>query len=63
MDVTETVSATGKIKPEVEMPYFQKFQERLSSFINEGDAVTKGDLLVRNPDLLRSVSRLQAGFI
>jgi HlyD family secretion protein len=64
MDVTETVSATGKIKPEVEVSISPEVPgEIIQLNINEGDAVTKGDLLVMiNPDLLRSsVSRSQAG--
>jgi HlyD family secretion protein len=64
MDVTETVSATGKIKPEVEVSISPEVPgEIIQLNINEGDAVTKGDLLVMiNPDLLRSsVNRSQAG--
>jgi HlyD family secretion protein len=64
MDVTETVSATGKIKPELEVSISPEVPgEIIQLNINEGDAVTKGDLLVMiNPDLLRSsVNRSQAG--
>jgi HlyD family secretion protein len=64
MDVTETVSATGKIKPELEVSISPEVPgEIIQLNIDEGDAVTKGDLLVMiNPDLLRSsVNRSQAG--
>jgi len=64
MDVTETVSATGKIKPEIEVSISPEVPgEIIELNINEGDAVEKGQLLVMiNPDLLESsVSRSRAG--
>ena len=64
MDVTETVSATGKIYPEIEVSISPEVPgEIIELNINEGDAVNKGDLLVMiNPDLLQSsVSRSRAG--
>ncbi|BAO54661.1 efflux RND transporter periplasmic adaptor subunit [Nonlabens marinus] len=64
MDVTETVSATGKIKPEVEVSISPEVPgEIIQLNVNEGDAVEKGQLLVMiNPDLLESsVSRSRAG--
>ncbi len=64
LDVTETVSATGKIKPEIEVSISPEVPgEIIQLNVSEGDAVEKGDLLVMiNPDLLESsVSRSQAG--
>ncbi|WP_194851724.1 efflux RND transporter periplasmic adaptor subunit [Nonlabens antarcticus] len=64
IDVTETVSATGKIKPEIEVSISPEVPgEIIKLDIKEGDPVEKGDLLVMiNPDLLESsVSRTQAG--
>jgi HlyD family secretion protein len=64
MDVVETVSATGKIKPEIEVSISPEVPGEITELpIKEGQAVKKGDVLVRiNPDLLQSsVSRSRAG--
>lgn len=64
MDVIETVSATGKIKPEVEVSISPEVPGEIIELpIREGQAVKKGDLLAKiNPDLLQSnVSRSRAG--
>lgn len=64
MDVTETVSATGKIKPEIEVSISPEVPGEIIELpIREGQAVKKGDLLAKiNPDLLQSsVSRSRAG--
>lgn len=64
MDVVETVSATGKIKPEIEVSISPEVSgEIIELTIKEGQSVEKGQLLARiNPDLLiSSVSRSQAG--
>ena len=53
VDVIETVSATGKIQPEVEVKISSEVSgEILDLPFKEGQQVEKGDLLVRvNPDL------------
>lgn len=64
MDIIETVSATGKIKPEIEVSISPEVSgEVIELTIKEGQSVEKGQLLARiNPDLLiSSVSRSQAG--
>jgi HlyD family secretion protein len=64
MNIVETVSATGKIKPEIEVSISPEVPGEIIELpIREGQAVQKGDLLAKiNPDLLRSnVSRSQAG--
>jgi HlyD family secretion protein len=64
MDITEMVSATGKIKPEVEVSISPEVPGEIIELpIREGQAVQKGDLLAKiNPDLLQSsVSRSRAG--
>jgi len=64
MNITETVSATGKIKPEVEVSISPEVPGEIIELpITEGQKVKKGDVLVRiNPDLLQSsVSRSRAG--
>ncbi|GAK92182.1 macrolide-specific efflux protein macA [Nonlabens ulvanivorans] len=64
MDIIETVSATGKIKPELEVSISPEVPGEIIELpIREGQAVKKGDLLARiNPDLLQSsVSRSRAG--
>lgn len=64
IDVTETVSGTGKIKPEVEVSISPEVPgEIIQLNVKEGDAVEKGQLLVViNPDLLESsVNRSRAG--
>lgn len=58
--LTETVSATGKIQPEVEVKISSEVSGEIIELpIKEGQAIKKGDLLVRiNPDLYQSgVSR------
>ena len=64
-DIVETVSATGKIQPEVEVKISSEVSgEILELPFKEGQEVNKGDLLVRvNPDLIQSaVSRSQASY-
>lgn len=64
-DIVETVSATGKIQPEVEVKISSEVSgEILELPFKEGQEVKKGDLLVRvNPDLIQSaVSRSQATY-
>lgn len=55
-DITEIVSSNGKIQPEVEVKIAPEVSgEIVDLFVNEGDSVKKGQLLVRiNPDLLQS---------
>ena len=63
MTLTETVTATGKVQPEVEVKISSEVSGEIIELpIKEGQAVKKGDLLVRvNPDLYQSgVSRSQA---
>nr|WP_321221690.1 efflux RND transporter periplasmic adaptor subunit [uncultured Psychroserpens sp.] len=65
LDITETVSATGKIQPEVEVKISSEVSgEILDLPFKEGQQVKKGELLVRvNPDLIQSaVSRSQASY-
>ncbi|MCD2258671.1 efflux RND transporter periplasmic adaptor subunit [Psychroserpens luteolus] len=65
LDIVETVSATGKIQPEVEVKISSEVSgEILDLPFKEGQQVKKGDLLVRvNPDLIQSaVSRSQASY-
>ncbi|APG60380.1 efflux RND transporter periplasmic adaptor subunit [Christiangramia salexigens] len=65
MDITETVSATGKIQPEVEVKLSSEVSGEIIELpVVEGQAVTKGDLLVRiNPDIYQSsVERARAGY-
>lgn len=54
--LTETVSATGKIQPEVEVKISSEVSGEIRELpIKEGQTVKKGDLLVRiNPDLYQS---------
>jgi HlyD family secretion protein len=64
MDIVQTVSATGKIKPEVEVSISPEVPGEIIELpIREGQTVEKGDLLVKiNPDLLESsVNRSRAG--
>lgn len=64
-DIVETVSATGKIQPEVEVKISSEVSgEILELPFKEGHEVKKGDLLVRvNPDLIQSaVNRSQATY-
>ncbi|MGV3460352.1 MAG: efflux RND transporter periplasmic adaptor subunit [Flavobacterium sp.] len=61
--LTETVSATGKVQPEVEVKISSEVSGEIIELpIKEGQAVKKGQLLVRvNPDLYQSgVSRSAA---
>jgi HlyD family secretion protein len=61
--LTETVSATGKIQPEVEVKISSEVSGEIIQLpVKEGQAIKKGDLLVRiNPDLYESgVSRTNA---
>ena len=63
--IVETVSATGKIQPEVEVKISSEVSgEILELPFKEGSQVKKGDLLVRvNPDLIQSaLSRTQATY-
>jgi len=56
LDIVETVSATGKIQPEVEVKLSSEVSGEIIELpIIEGQQVEKGDLLVRiNPDLIQS---------
>ena len=61
--LVETVSATGKVQPEVEVKISSEVSGEIIELpIKEGQAIKKGDLLVRiNPDLYESgVSRSAA---
>jgi HlyD family secretion protein len=63
INLVETVSATGKIQPEVEVKISSEVSGEIIELpIKEGQAIKKGDLLVRiNPDLYESsVSRSAA---
>lgn len=62
--IIETVSATGKIQPEVEVALSSEVSGEIIELpIKEGQAVSKGDLLVKiNPDLIQAaVSQSKAG--
>ena len=64
-EIIETVSATGKIYPEVEVKISSEVSGEIIDLpIREGDQVEKGDLLVRvNPDLIESaLNRAQAAY-
>lgn len=64
IDITETVAATGKIQPEIEVKISSEVSGEIIELpIKEGQEVAKGDLLVRvNPDLIQAaVSQSQAG--
>lgn len=54
--ITETVTATGKVQPEVEVKISSEVSGEIIALpIKEGQAIKKGDLLVRiNPDLYES---------
>lgn len=63
IDITETVSATGKIQPEVEVKLSSEVSGEIIELpVVEGQAVEKGDLLVKiNPDIYQSnLQRVQA---
>lgn len=62
--IVETVSATGKIQPEIEVKISSEVSGEIISLpVKEGQNVKKGDLLVRvNPELYTSgLNRSQAG--
>jgi HlyD family secretion protein len=64
IDIVETVAATGKIQPEVEVMLSSEVSGEIIELpIKEGQQVEKGDLLVKiNPDLIQSaLSQSQAG--
>ena len=56
IDIIETVAATGKIQPEVEVMLSSEVSGEIIELpVVEGQQVEKGDLLVRiNPDLIQS---------
>jgi HlyD family secretion protein len=65
INITETVSATGKIQPEVEVKLSSEVSGEIIELpVVEGQAVEKGDLLVRiNPDIYQSsVERARASY-
>lgn len=65
IDIVETVSATGKIQPEVEVKISSEVSGEIIELpFKEGQQVKKGDLLVRiNPDLIESaLNRSQATY-
>lgn len=62
--IIETVAATGKIQPEVEVKLSSEVSGEIIELpVREGQQVKKGDLLVKiNPDLIQaSLSQSQAG--
>lgn len=62
--ITQTVSASGRIAPEVEVSISSAVSGEIVELpVKEGDPVEKGDLLVRiNPDLaLSALERAEAG--
>ncbi len=64
MDIFETVAATGKIQPEVEVALSSEVSGEIIELpVKEGQIVEKGDLLFKiNPDLIQAaVSQSQAG--
>lgn len=64
-DIVETVSATGKIQPEVEVKISSEVSGEIIELpFKEGQEVKKGDLLVKvNPDLIQSaLNRAQASY-
>ena len=64
LQIVETVSATGKIQPEVEVKISSEVSGEIIDLpIVEGQLVEKGDLMVRiNPDIYQSsVARSRAG--
>lgn len=63
LDIIETVSATGKIQPEVEVKLSSEVSGEIIELpVKEGQEIKKGDLLVRiNPDIYQSsLNRSQA---
>jgi HlyD family secretion protein len=64
IDIIETVAATGKIQPEIEVMLSSEVSGEIIELpVKEGQQVEKGELLVRiNPDLIQSaLSQAQAG--
>jgi len=64
ISIVETVAATGKIQPEVEVALSSEVSGEIIELpLKEGQTVEKGDLLVKiNPDLIQAaVSQSQAG--
>lgn len=64
-EIIETVSATGKIYPEVEVSISSEVSGEIIELpIKEGNQVKKGDLLVKiNPDLIESaLNRAEASY-
>lgn len=64
IDITETVAATGKIQPEIEIKLSSEVSGEIIELpIKEGQQVKEGDLLVRiNPDIIQAmVTQSQAG--
>lgn len=65
MTIIETVSATGKIQPEIEIKISSEVSGEIISLpIKEGQSVKKGQLLVKiNPEIyVSNLSRTNAGF-
>ncbi|WP_378185679.1 efflux RND transporter periplasmic adaptor subunit [Aquimarina sp. W85] len=66
IDITETVAATGKIQPEIEVKLSSEVSGEIIELpVTEGQQVQKGDLLVRiNPDIIQSgLNRSQAALL
>ena len=66
MTIVETVSATGKIQPEIEIKISSEVSGEIIDLpIKEGQQVKKGDLLVKiNPDIyISGVNRTAASVI
>lgn len=64
IDIIETVAATGKIQPEVEVALSSEVSGEIIELpVKEGQQVEKGELLVKiNPDLIQAaVSQSRAG--
>ncbi len=64
IDIIETVPATGKIQPEIEVKLSSEVSGEIIELpVKEGQQVEKGDLLVKiNPDLVQAaVTQSQAG--
>jgi HlyD family secretion protein len=64
IDIVETVAATGKIQPEIEVKLSSEVSGEIIELpVREGQQVEKGDLLVKiNPDLVQALlSQSQAG--
>ena len=65
IEIIETVAATGKIQPEIEVKLSSEVSGEIIELpVKEGQIVEKGELLVRiNPDLVQSaLNQSQAGF-